>query len=524
MKVLVSDPVSDLGLEILKEAGIDTVYLPKSKSEDIKENLSDIDGWIVRSGTKVTRDLIEKAKKLQVIGRAGVGVDNIDIHSATLHGIVVMNTPDGNTVSAAEHSMAMMSALARNIQIGHSDLIAGKWNRHALVGSELRGKILGIVGLGRIGREVAKRALSYDMKVLGFDPYVNKDIFDQENMKLVDLDQLTKESDFISLHVPLLDSTRNLFDNKRLKLMKSSARIINVARGGLINEKELAEALNNDIIAGAAIDVFETEPLVNDHPLLTVKNILLTPHLGASTAEAKEGVSRGICQQVVDYLIREKLTNALNMPVSDLSLLKKLAPNLYLAEILGKIQIQLTTGAIKSVNVECFGPIEDTKTISLSLIKGLLENISGSRINFINAHAVAEERGIKISHTHNSDHVSFSNLIITHVESESGTIEVAGSVFGDSHSRIVDIMGYEVDVRPEGNMLFMKNKDVPGVIGKVGTLLGAADVNIGEYLLSRTSQNDTAYAVVKLDSELDDKLLDSLSNLDEIIDIRQLKI
>ncbi len=524
MKVLISDPVSDLGLEILKEAGIESIYLPKPKLEDIKENLSDIDGWIVRSGTKVTRDLLEKTKKLQVIGRAGVGVDNIDIHSATLQGIVVMNTPDGNTVSAAEHSMAMMSSLARNIQIGHSDLVMGKWNRHSLVGSELRGKILGIVGLGRIGREVVKRALSYEMKVLGFDPYVNKDIFDQENMHLVDLDTLTKESDFITLHVPLLDSTRNLFDSKRLKMMKSSARIINVARGGLINEKDLADALNNDIIAGAAVDVFETEPLVNDHPLLTAKNILLTPHLGASTAEAKEGVSKGICKQVADFLVNEKLSNALNMPVNDLSLLKTLAPYLHLAEILGKIQIQLSNGAIKSVHVECFGPIEDTKTVSLSFIKGLLENISGSRINFINAHAVAEERGISISHTHNSDQVSFSNLIITHVEGDSGTIEVAGSVFGDSHSRIVDIMGFEVDVRPEGNMLFMKNKDVPGVIGKVGTLIGSAEVNIGEYLLSRTSQNETAYAVVKLDSKLNKKLLESLSSLDEIIDIRQLSI
>ena len=524
MKVLISDPVSELGLDILKEGEIEVIYEPNIEVDELKKVIGDIDGWIVRSGTKVTKDLIKKTKKLQIIGRAGVGVDNIDIQFATLQGIIVMNTPDGNTVSAAEHTLAMMSALARNIQTGHSDLIGGKWNRHSLVGSELRGKTLGIVGLGRIGREVAKRAISYEINILGYDPYVNKDIFDQENIKLVDLDDLTKESDFITLHVPLLDSTKDLFDVKRLKMMKSSARIINVARGGLINEHSLADALNKDIIAGAAIDVFVNEPLVNDHPLLTAKNILLTPHLGASTAEAKEGVSRGICQQMLDYLKNDKLRNTLNTPVADMSILKVLAPYLQLAEVLGKIQIQLSTGVIKTINVECFGPIEDTKTISLSFIKGLLENISGSRINFINAHAVAKERGISVSNTHNSDQVSFSNLIVTHVESESGSIEVAGSVFGDNHSRVVRIMGYEVDVKPEGNMLFMKNKDVPGVIGKVGTLLGDKEVNIGEYLLSRTSQAGTAYAVVKLDNKINDVILQSLSNLNEIIDIHQLSV
>ena len=522
MKILITDPVSDTGLNLIKESGIDVVYETDLNDDGIKEIISDVDGWIVRSGTKVTKELINAAQQLKVIGRAGVGVDNINILESTLKGVLVINTPDGNTISAAEHTMAMMSAVARNIQVAHSDMMSGKWNRHAFVGSELRGKTLGIVGLGRIGLEVAKRARSFDMKIMGFDPYVNKDILKEKNITLCDIEELTEKSDFITLHVPLIDSTRNLFDTDRLLKMKKTARIINVARGGLINESDLADALNDDVIAGAAIDVFETEPLVNDSPLLKAKNILLTPHLGASTTEAKEGVSLSICRQVVDYLKEEKMGNAINMPVADMALLKKISPYLSLSEILGKIQIQLATGAVKSISLDCYGPIDQTKTVSLSFIKGLLENVSEGRINFINADAVAKERGISISHSHKTDQIPYSNLIVTTIETENETIGLSGSVFGENHFRIVDIMGYELDVNPEGNMLFMKNKDVPGVIGKVGTILGEAGVNIGEYLLSRTSQNKTAYAVVKLDSSLEDSILKSLTRLDEIVDIHQL--
>ena len=311
MKILITDPVSDSGIELIKESGFELIYETELSDDEIKNIISDVDGWIVRSGTKATKDLINAAGQLRVIGRAGVGVDNIDILASTLKGVLVINTPDGNTISAAEHTMAMMSAIARNIQVAHSDMINGKWNRHAFVGSELRGKTLGIVGLGRIGIEVAKRARSFDMKIMGFDPYVNKDVLKGKSIILAELDELTQQSDFITLHVPLIDSTRNLFDAKRLSMMKKTARIINVARGGLINERDLSDALNDDVIAGAAIDVFETEPLVNDSPLLESKNILLTPHLGASTTEAKEGVSLSICQQVVDYLKEEK--NALGI-------------------------------------------------------------------------------------------------------------------------------------------------------------------------------------------------------------------
>ena len=497
--VLVSDPIADKGIELLEEAGFDIVYNPNPSDDELQALTSDIHAWVVRSGTKITAELLKDARNLQVIGRAGVGVDNIDIQEATNRGVVVMNNPDGNTISAAEHTMAMMMALSRNIQLGHMNLINGEWNHNSLLGNELKGKTLGIVGLGRIGREVIKRAIGMEMKILGHDPFVNQDVFDPETVTLVDLDTLTKDSDYITLHLPLLDATKNLFDAERISTMKSTARIINVARGGIINESDLANALNNDIISGAAIDVFESEPLESSNPLINSKNILLTPHLGASTHEASEGVSFGICRQIKDFLLEDKLANPINMPITDMAQLKQITPFLDLAETLGKIATQLVEYPIKSISVECFGNIDDSKPISLSFLIGLFHNITDNRINFVNASVIAEERGISLSHSLNTETISFANLIIAYVTTKNGTIEVAGSVFGDQHPRIVSIMGYEVDVRPEGNMLFIQNKDVPGVIGKVGMVLGKNAVNIAEYILSRTANNDSAYSIIKFD-------------------------
>jgi len=340
----------------------------------------------------------------------------------------------------------------------------GEWNRHALVGSELRGKTLGVVGLGRIGREVIKRAQSFDMKILGYDPYISQEMFNPDEIKVVDLDKLTAESDFITLHVPMLDSTRNLFNFERLSKMKSTARIINVARGGIINEEDLAKALNEEVIAGAAIDVFTAEPIDGNHPLISAKNILLTPHLGASTKEAKEGVSTTICEQIIDFLKNGKVNNALNMPVSNMEELKKLEPYLNLANKMGQLQSQLAKGALKNVQFECYGTLEESKPLVLSFLKGLLENVSGSRVNFVNAFAVAEERGISVEHSYSSKETTYTNLIQTFVKSDSGEIKIGGSAFSGEHLRIVNLMGYNVDFKPSGHMLFLKNKDVPGVI------------------------------------------------------------
>jgi len=523
-KVLVSDPIADKGLEILEAAGFDIVYNPNPSDDELQTLVADVDAWVIRSGTKITAELLKDARNLQVIGRAGVGIDNIDIKEATNRGIIVMNNPDGNTVSAAEHTVAMMMTLSRNIQLGHMSILNGDWNRSNLVGNELKGKILGVVGLGRIGREVIKRAIGLEMKIIGYDPFVNKDVFDSETVALVDLDTLTQESDYISLHLPLLDSTKNLFNAERMASMKSSARIINVARGGIINESDLANALNNDVIAGAAIDVFESEPLEPGSPLVKVKNILLTPHLGASTHEASEGVSFGICRQIRDFLLDGKLTNPINMPITDMAQLKQIKPFLELAETLGKIESQLVESPVQLVSIECFGNIEDSKPIVLSFLIGLFHEMTDNRINFVNAGVIAKERGISFSHSVNTESVSFANLIVAQVITDEGTIEVAGSVFGDQHPRIVDIMGYEVDVHPEGNMLFVQNKDIPGVIGKVGMLLGEGGVNIAEYLLSRTPTNDSAYSVIKYDGEINDELLEALKKVDEILTVKQLHV
>tara|TARA_B100001029_G_C15057163_1_gene455305 strand:+ start:1278 stop:2855 length:1578 start_codon:yes stop_codon:yes gene_type:complete len=523
-KVLISDPIADKGLAILEKSGFDLIYNPNLTDEELQSLVMDIDGWIVRSGTKINSNHLKDARNLRVIGRAGVGVDNIDINEATNQGIVVMNNPDGNTISAAEHTIAMMMSLSRNIQLGHMSLKDGLWNRSSLVGSELKGKTLGVVGLGRIGREVIKRALGMEMKILGYDPFVNQDVFDAEKVVIVDLDDLCAQSDFITLHLPLLDSTRNLFDYKRISKLKPSARIINVARGGIINESDLANALNNDIIMGAAIDVFENEPLDPNSSLIKAKNILLTPHLGASTFEASEGVSYGICRQVRDFILEDKLSNPINMPLSDMSELKKIKPYMNLAQILGKIEMQLVDSPIKSISIECFGNIEDSKPLALSFLIGIFHDMTDNRINFVNAGVIAEERGISISHTINTEITSFSNLLVASVITDTETITVSGSVFANQFPRIVEIMGYEVDVSPIGNMLFLKNKDVPGVIGKVGLMLGESNINIAEYLLSRIDSKDTAYSIIKIDGQIDNEQIKKLSSIDEILDVKQLYV
>ena len=524
IKVLVSDPIADKGIEVLENAGFEVIYNPSSTDDELQSYIIDIDAWIVRSGTKITANHLKDARKLQIIGRAGVGVDNIDVEEATNQGIIVMNIPDGNTISAAEHTIAMMMSLSRNIQLGHLGLLSGEWNRSSLVGSELQGKILGVVGLGRIGREVIKRAIGLEMEIIGYDPFVSQDAFDPDSVKIVDIDTLTKEADFITLHVPLLDSTKNRFDSNRLAKMKKSSRLINVARGGIVNEKDLAHALNKGLIAGAAIDVFNEEPIDINHPLVSVNNILLTPHLGASTHEASEGVSAGICRQVSDFLLDEKLSNPINMPIKDLAELKQIAPLLDLAKMLGKIGSQLVESPIQTISVECYGNIEDSKSIAFSYLIGILQDITDTRINFINAALVAEERGISFSNTLHSESISYSNLIKTYISTEESNFELSGSVFDLHHFRVVNVFGYELDFNPEGNILFIKNKDVPGVIGKVGMVLSEANVNIGEYLLSRTTSEEGAFSVIKVDEKIDSILIKKLIDIDEILSVKQLTI
>ena len=522
-KVLLTDPISETGIDVFSQYDIDVINKTNISDDELFSLLPEIDGWIIRSGTKINSNHIECCKKLKVIGRAGVGVDNIDIDSATNNGIVVMNLPDGNTISAAEHTMALISALSRNIHLGHQGLVTGNWDRHKLVGNELRNKILGVIGLGRIGREVIKRAHGYDMEIIGYDPYVNEDMFNKDEIKLVSIDEIISESDIVTVHVPLLESTKNLFNIDAFKKMKTTSKIVNVARGGIINEEDLAKALNDGVISGAAIDVFKNEPLDSKSPLISCKNILLTPHLGASTFEAKEGVSIGICQQVSEYLTNEKLMNPINMPITDMSKLKLLSPYLDLSRVIGKVHNQLCDGPISDISIECFGNIDETKPIVLSFLIGLLEDIVDIRLNFINIGKISIERGISYSHSYNSKHVSYTNLIKTRITSGSKSYTISGSIFGDSHQKIVEVMGNAIDLTPNGIMLFLKNKDLPGVIGKVGGILGDANINIAEYILSRSNSSE-ALGVVKVDEKLSKELVDKLVSLNEIINVKQIDL
>ena len=522
IQILVTDPLSDAGISVLENAKIKVVVDSNANKQDLLKIVPEIDGWIIRSGTIIDKDLIHAAKKLQVIGRAGVGVDNIDLPAATQKGIIVMNTPDVNTVSAAEHTIGIMLSLARNISIASQRLNSGKWDRNNLVGTELRNKTIGIVGLGKIGREVMTRCLSFGMRVIGCDPYITDNIFSSDDVRLTDLDTLTKESDFISVHVPKLDSTNNLFDLERIKLMKSTSMIINVARGGIINEQDLAFAVKEGIIAGAAVDVFVNEPIEKDHPFINIDNILITPHLGASTKEAKEGVSVTICELVRDYLINNKLSSALNIPITDMNILKQIQPHLLLSERMGIIQGQLAQGAIQKVKVNVQGPFDDFKPFMLAFIKGLLNDRIPDRVNFINAELLAKERGIVIEYGANNEEGSYTNLISTSVIFDNKERLLDGSVFDGNQLRLVNILGYDMDINPTGHLLFVNNEDVPGVIGKVGTLLGQHKINIGAYILSDSEKMDEAFAVIRLDSEVPSSVIELLIQIPEILSVQQI--
>ncbi len=520
MKVLITDPISESGISILEEAGIKTVKLYNGSNGDKIKACSDVSGWIIRSGTTIDARTITLSKNLRAIGRAGVGIDNIDIPAATRNGVIVMNTPDVNTISAAEHTIAMILTLSRNISQGDYELKQNKWNRHLLIGTELRNKTLGIVGLGKIGREVMFRSLPFGMKIIGYDPFVSQKMFNSEEIKIVNLDEITEQSDFITIHVPLNKETKNLFNEKRLKKMKKTARIINVSRGGIINEEDLAKSLTNNDISGAAIDVFATEPVDRSNPLLRAPNTLLTPHLGASTKEAKEGVSISICEQIRDYLLENKLNNAINMPISDLSIIKEIQPSLDLAEMMGSLQDQLNPGAIKKIQIECSGTLNESKPIALAFLKGLLNRRIPERVNYINSEALAVELGIKIEHSYTNDSFSYTNLIRTRVSGPSQPTRIAGSIFGFNQPRLVNILGYDIDVTPYGCLLLTKNIDIPGVVGKIGTILGDHKINISGYILSKTEQ-DQAFSVIRVENLISKETVQEINDIEEIISVQQ---
>ncbi len=526
-KVLISDSLSKEAVEILqKEKDLTVDVNTKLTPEQLKDCIKDYDALVVRSGTKATKEIIEAADKLKIIGRAGVGLDNVDVEAASKKGIIVVNTPAGNTISTAEHAFTMMLALSRNIPAADLSMKKGEWERKKFMGHELYGKTLGICGLGRIGTEVAKRAISFGMKILAYDPYLSMDRAKELGMEPADLDTLFKNADYITVHTPLTEQTNHMISDKQFDMMKKNVRLINCARGGIIDEAALVRAVEAGKVAGAALDVFEDEPPQKDNKLLKLDKVILTPHLGASTEEAQTNVAIEVANTVRDYLIGGCIRNAVNVPCVEPEMCKVIDPYLKLAEKMGSIQAQLVEGHVKKVKIRYVGDIlkYDTSTFTLSVIKGLLTPILQETVNFVNSMVIAKERGINIVETKTAEVRDFASLIIVEVETDKMKSSLMGTLFTKVHPRIVRIDESYVDAVPEGYMLFTSNKDVPGIIGQIGTILGKNGVNIAGMSFGRETKGGTAVSILNIDSDVPKNVLDEIRKAPNIYGVKLVKV
>ena len=530
-RVLIADKLAPEGMAVLEHAAnLKQLQVDERTGLDpqaLREAIGDYDALIVRSSSTVTREVIEAARRLRVIGRAGIGVDNIDVEAATRHGIAVMNTPGGNNVTTAEHAISMLLALARSIPQATASMKAGKWEKSKLIGSEICGKILGIIGMGNIGRLVAERALGLKMKVIAYDPFLTLEKAQQLGVDLVGLDALLQRADFVSIHTPLLPETRNLIDAAAVAKMKPTARLINCARGGIVDEAALAEALRGKRLAGAALDVFEEEPPPPDHPLLHLDSVICTPHLGAATAEAQVAVSVGIAEQIVQFLVSNVIHSAVNMPSISAEQLEVLRPYLILAERLGNLQAQLLQDPPKELTVEYAGEIAglDVQPVTVAVLKGLLSRLlETSVVNFVNARELARERGIKVVETRSTSPKGFTNSLTVRVRTARKASEVGGAVFGRDVIRLVKVNGFYLEAVPEGFILMLNNRDVPGVVGAVGTLLGEAQINIAGLQLGREKIGGMALSLVHVDGRIPPTVLERLRQLPNIVSADMLEL
>ncbi|MBI5114857.1 phosphoglycerate dehydrogenase [Candidatus Poribacteria bacterium] len=525
-KILVADKLSEAGLKVFARHKELVVRVEKGLSPDaIKAIIPEFDALAVRSSTKVTADLIAVADNLKVIGRAGIGVDNIDVGAATRRGIVVMNTPQENAIAAAEHAIALMMALARRVPQATASLKAGRWEKGKFVGSEIFNKTLGIIGIGNIGGIVAERAAGLKMRVIAYDPHIPPQTASKKGIPLVSLDELLASSDFVTIHVPLTEETRNLINADTLKKMAPYAMIINCARGGIINERDLHEALTSGRLGGAALDVFEKEPAV-DNPLCKLDNVICTPHLGASTVEAQENVAVAIAEQIADYLLHGTLRNAVNVPTVSPELLAYISPYLALGEKLGKFLAQISDFAIEEIIIEYQGEVIERgiSPITSSVLKGILTPIVGNRINIISAPAIAKERGVSVREATSRTAEDYVSLIGITVRSGAKQNYVAGTIFGKKEIRIVRFNNFEIEAAPEGNILFLYNLDRPGVIGNIGTTLAKHSVNIATMYLGRDTAGGHAVSLWNIDSPISKETLDELAKLPNIISVRQMEL
>ena len=512
--ILAVDGIAAEGIEILKK-NFNVEVHDKISADELLEIIPKFDALIVRSASKVTAEVIARAENLKIIGRAGVGVDNIDVKAATERGIIVINSPDGNTIAATEHTFAMMAALSRNIPQANKTMHAGGWDRKKFVGVELRNKTLAVIGLGRIGAGVAKRAQAFEMNVIAYDPFVSAERAESLGVKLMELDELFKTADFITVHMPLNKNTENMITLEKMKLMKPSTRLINCARGGIINENDLAVALREKIIAGAAVDVFTSEPLVEDSPFRALDNLILTPHLGASTIEAQISVSVDVANGIVEALNNRPVTTAVNMPHIPAHILKKLAPYTTLAERLGRTITALGKEAISEVKVEINGKIADGNTalISTSVLKGILST-AVEHVNLVNANLLAQDRGIKLSEITSNVTDNFANTVTVTANGNS----VTGTLFGNE-GRIVEINKFRVDVDPHSRILICPHTNKPGVIGKVGTILAEYGINISSMQVGKTDIGGTNLMVLTVDNPISKAVIDKVKSLEAIFDI-----
>lgn len=520
MKVLISDSMSSKAVEVLKNTpGLDVDVITGMKPEELKVKIKDYHGLVIRSATKVTAEILEAAENLKVIGRAGTGVDNVDTVAATKKGVVVMNTPGGNTITTAEHAVSMMMALARKIPQATASMRRGEWEKKKFEGTEMTGKTLGILGVGNIGSVVASRANGLKMNVIAYDPFISAEAADKLGISLVSMDDLFKKSDFISIHVPLTNETKNIVNAEAFKKMKKGVKLINCARGGIVSEKDLAEAIKEKIVSGAALDVFEKEPTPADNPLLQMEEVILTPHLGASTHEAQENVAIAIAEQMADYLVNGTIRNAVNVPSVPAELLVSLSPYISLGEKLGSFQGQILKGGVEEVTIEYSGDVVnyDVAPVTIACIKGLLDQMLDTYVNFVNAPYVAKERGIKVVEVKSSRSTDFASSITIKVKTKDEENVVEGALFGKKEPRIVRIDKFLLDAVPEGNLLLLQNEDKPGVIGNVGTLLAANNVNIARLHLGRQTVGKEAVSVWSVDSVIPKGLIEKILKLPHMI-------
>jgi D-3-phosphoglycerate dehydrogenase len=522
-KILITDDLSPQGLTMLEGAQDVCFDIITGLTEDeLAQKIVGYDALIIRSSVKVTQKVLAGAKKLRVIGRAGVGVDNIDLNQASLQGVIVMNTPGANSIATAEHTIAMLLALCRKIPQAHISLSNHEWNRKEFIGTQLYHKTIGLIGLGRVGSLVASRCRAFGMKIIAYDPYIGDDVARRLQVTLVDLDELFSQADFISLHTALTPETTEMINARTIALMKDGVRIVNCARGALTNEFDLVEALRSKKVAGIALDVFADEPLPPNSPLRGLGNVILTPHLAASTVEAQADISTQIVSQVLDALRETEFRNAVNMPLAEPEVLRTLRPFLDLAEKVGSLQTQLADGRIKKIEVEFQGDLgAHVKLLTVAILQGLLRPILSESVNYINAPHLANRRGIAVAQTTGFDTPNYSNLISCRAIWKDGSRLIAATIFYTNEPRIVQVDHYRVDLRPEGRILVVNSIDIPGVIGKMGTILGEAQVNIASMRLGRTEPGGQVLTFLKVDNEVPSEAIVRLEATDPIERVRQ---